>query len=101
MNFHYELHRRATRRALARCGCRQLRILAVRRHELVIGRSPTWAPCRIRYYPAVGRMSIRGPAGQYLGWADSLANAIDQLARADTSQVLPVNGLLNERRPAK
>ena len=101
MNFHYELHRRATRRALARCGCRQLRILAVRRHELVIGRSPTWAPCRIRYYPAVGRMSIRGPAGQYIGWADSLANAIDQLARADTSQVLPVNGLLNERRPAK
>lgn len=101
MNFHYELHRRATRRALARCGCRQLRILAVRRHELVIGRSPTWAPCRIRYYPAVGRMSIRGPAGQYIGWADSLANAIDQLARADTSQVLPENGLLNERRPAK
>lgn len=89
MNFHYELHRRATRRALARCGCRQLRILAVRRHELVIGRSPTWAPCRIRYYPAVGRMSIRGPAGQYIGWADNLANAIDQLARADTSQVLP------------
>ena len=101
MNFHYELHRRATRRALARCGCRQLSILAVRRHELVIGRSPTWAPCRIRYYPAVGRMSIRGPAGQYIGWADSLANAIDQLARADTSQVLPENGLLNERRPAK
>ena len=101
MNFHYELHRRATRRALARCGCRQLRILAVRRHELVIGRSPTWAPCRIRYYPAVGRMSIRGPAGQYIGWADSLANAIDQLARADTRQVLPENGLLNERRPIK
>ena len=101
MNFHYELHRRATRRALAQHAGHQLRILAVRRHELVIGRSPMWASCRIRYYPAVGRMSIRGPAGQYIGWADSLADALDQLARADTSQVLPGNGLLNERRPAK
>jgi len=49
----------------------------------------------------VGRISIHGPAGQYIGWADNLANAIDQLTRADTSQVLPENGLLNERRPAK
>ncbi len=99
MNFHYELHRRGPRRALAQHASHQLRILAVRRHELMIGRSPTWAPCRIRYYPAVGRMSIRGPAGQYIGWADSLADALDQLARADTSQVLPGNGLLNGKEP--
>jgi len=42
-------------------------------------------------------MSIRGPAGQYIGWADSLADAIKQLARADTSQVLPGNGLSNRK----
>ena len=96
MNFHWELRKGRLRRNLD-----WLRILAIRRHELVIGRSPTWAPCRIRYYPAVGRIYIHGPAGQYIGWPDNLANAIDQLARADTSQVLPENGLLNERRPAK
>lgn len=96
MNFHWELRKGRLRRNLD-----WLRILAIRRHELVIGRSPTWAPCRIRYYPAVGRIYIHGPAGQYIGWADNLSNAIDQLARADTSQVLPENGLLNERRPAK
>ena len=96
MNFRWELRKGRLRRDLD-----WLRILAIRRHELVIGRSPTWAPCRIRYYPAVGRMSIHGPAGQYIGWSDSLADALDQLARADTSQVLPGNGLLNERRPAK
>ena len=97
MNFHYELHRRETRRALARCGFQRPRILAVRRHELTAACSPKWAPCHIRYYPAVGRISIHGPAGQYIGWADNLANAIDQLTRADTSQVLPGNGLSNRK----
>ena len=76
-----------------------LRVLEVRRHELVIGRSPTWAPCHIRYYPAVGRIYIRGPAGQYIGWTDTLAAAIELLAYADTSQVLPGNGLLNGKEP--
>ena len=97
MNFHYELHRRPTRRALAQHAGHQLRILKVRCHELVIGRSPTWAPCHIRYYPAVGRIYIHGPAGQYIGWADTLAAAIELLADADTSQVLPGNGLLNRK----
>ena len=92
MNFHWELRKDRLRRDLD-----WLRILAIRRHELVIGRSPTWAPCRIRYYPAVGRMSIHGPAGQYIGWSDSLADALDQLARADTSQVLPGNGLSSRK----
>ena len=101
MNFHLELRKSSCRKKLKRRTGRSLDILEVRRHELVIGRSPTRAPCRIRYYPAVGRMSIRGPAGQYIGWADNLADAIGQLAHADTSQVLPVNGLLNERRPIK
>ena len=101
MNFHLELLKSSCRKELKRRTGRSLDILEVHRHELMIGRSPTWAPCRIRYYPAVGRMSIHGPAGQYIGWADNLADAIDQLARADTSQVLPVNGLLNERRPIK
>ena len=101
MNFHYELRKSNCRRPLKILTEWTLRVLEVRRHELVIGRSPTWAPCHIRYYPAVGRIYIHGPAGQYIGWADNLANAIDQLARADTSQVLPENGLLNERRPAK
>ena len=99
MNFYFELRKCQLRRDLSPWSGHQLRILAVRRHELVIGRSPTWAPCRIRYYPAVGRMSIRGPAGQYIGWADTLAAAIELLAYADTSQVLPENGLLNGKEP--
>ena len=101
MNFHYELRKSSCRRPLKILTEWTFRVLEVRRHELVIGRSPTWAPCHIRYYPAVGRIYIHGPAGQYIGWADNLATAIDQLTRADTSQVLPENGLLNERRPAK
>lgn len=101
MNFHLELRKSSCRKELKRRTGRSLDILEVRRHELVIGRSPTWAPCHIRYYPAVGRIYIHGPAGQHIGWADNLANAIDQLARTDTRQVLPENGLLNERRPAK
>jgi len=99
MNFHLELRKSSCRRPLKILTQWTLRVLEVRRHELVIGRSPTWAPCHIRYYPAVGRISIRGPAGQYIGWADNLADAIDQLARADTSQVLPGNGLLNRKEP--
>ena len=101
MNFHLELRKSRGRNERKLRTARSLDNLEVRRHELVIGRSPTWAPCHIRYYPAVGRIYIHGPAGQYIGWADSLADALDQLARADTSQVLPGNGLLNERRPAK
>ena len=89
MNFHYELRKSSCRRPLKILTEWTLRVLEVRRHELVIGRSPTWAPCHIRYYPAVGRIYIHGPAGQYIGWSDSLADALDQLARADTSQVLP------------
>ena len=89
MNFHVELLKSSCRKELKRQTGRSLDILEVRRHELVIGRSPTWAPCRIRYYPDVGRIYISGPAGQHIGWADTLADAIDQLARADTSQVLP------------
>ena len=97
MNFHYELRKSSCRRPLKILTQWTLRVLEVRRHELVIGRSPTWAPCHIRYYPAVGRMSIHGPAGQYIGWSDSLADALDQLARADTSQVLPGNGLSSRK----
>ena len=101
MNFHYELRKSSCRRPLKILTQWTLRVLEVRRHELVIGRSPTWAPCHIRYYPAGGRIYIRGPAGQYIGWTDTLAAAIELLAHADTSQVLPENRLLNERRPAK
>ena len=99
MNFHLELLKSGYRKELKRRTGRSLDILEIRRHELVIGRSPTWAPCRIRYSPAVGRMSICGPAGQYIGWADTLAAAIELLAHADTSQVLPENGLLNGKEP--
>jgi hypothetical protein len=94
MNFHYELRKSSCRRPLKILTQWTLRVLEVRRHELVIGRSPTWAPCRIRYYP-----SVRGPAGQYIGWTDTLAAAIELLAYADTSQVLPGNGLLNGKEP--
>ena len=79
MNFHLELLKSGYRKELKRRTGRSLDILEIRRHELVIGRSPTWAPCRIRYYPAVGRMSIRGPAGQYIGWADNLADTMEQI----------------------
>lgn len=99
MNFHYELRKSSCRRPLKILTQWTLRVLEVRRHELVIGRSPTWAPCHIRYYPAVGRIYIHGPAGQYIGWADTLAAAIELLAYADTSQVLPENGLLNGKEP--
>ena len=99
MNFHYELRKSSCRRPLKILTQWTLRVLEVRRHELVIGRSPTWAPCRIRYYPSVGRIYIRGPAGQYIGWTDTLAAAIELLASADTSQVLPGNGLLNGKEP--
>ena len=97
MNFHYELRKSSCRRPLKILTEWTLRVLEVRRHELVIGRSPTWAPCHIRYYPAVGRIYIHGPAGQYIGWTDSLAEALGQRARADTRQVLPGNGLLNRK----
>ena len=99
MNFHLELLKSGYRKELKRRTGRSLDILEVRRHELVIGRSPTWAPCHIRYYPAVGRIYIHGPAGQYIGWTDTLAAAIELLAYADTSQVLPGNGLLNGKEP--
>ena len=89
MNFHVELLKSSCRKELKRQTGRSLDILEVRRHELVIGRSPTWAPCRIRYYPGVGRIYVSGPAGQHIGWADNLADAIKQQAHADTSQVLP------------
>ena len=68
MNFHYELRKSSCRGPLKILTQWTLRVLEVRRHELVIGRSPTWAPCHIRYYPAVGRIYIHGPAGQYIGW---------------------------------
>ena len=101
MNFHLELRKSSCRKKLKRRTGRSLDILEVRRHELVIGRSPTWAPCHIRYYPAVGRMLISGPAGQHIGWANNLADAFDQLALADTKQVLPENGPLNTERSSK
>ena len=89
MNFHLELLKSGYRKELKRRTGRSMDVLEVRRHELTAACSPKWAPCRIRYYPGVGRIYVSGPAGQHIGWADTLADAIDQLARADTSQVLP------------
>ncbi len=89
MNFRLELRKSSCRKELKRRTGRSMDVLEVRRHELTAACSPKWAPCRIRYYPDVGRIYISGPAGQHIGWADTLADAIDQLARADTSQVLP------------
>ena len=99
MNFHRELRKSSCRRLRKNWIGSRLRILDVRAHVLIAARAPGWEECRIRYYPAVGRMSIRGPTGQYIGWSDSLADALDQQARADTSQVLPGNGLLNGKEP--
>ena len=99
MNFHVELLKSSCRKELKRQTGRSLDILEVRRHELVIGRSPTWAPCRIRYYPGVGRIYVSGPAGQHIGWADTLADALYELSIAATSQVLPGNGLSNRKEP--
>ena len=99
MNFHLELRKSSCRKELKRQTGRSLDILEVRRHELVIGRSPTWAPCRIRYYPGVGRIYVSGPAGQHIGWADTLADALYELSIAATSQVLPGNGLSNRKEP--
>ena len=99
MNFHLELRKSSCRRLRKNWTGSRLRILDVRAHVLTATRVPGWEECQIRYYPAVGRMSIRGPTGQYIGWSDSLADALDQLARADTSQVLPGNGILNGKEP--
>lgn len=98
MNFHLELRKRNCRQVLKNNGSRQLRILEVRQHQLMVGRWPGWAPCSIRYYPVIGRMLIRGPAGQYIGWAESLAEALIQLATADTSKVLSKSKCLNPER---
>ena len=98
MNFHLELRKRNCRQVLKNNGSRQLRILEVRPHQMMVGRWPRWAPCSIRYYPAIGRMLIRGPAGQYIGWAESLAEALIQLATADTSKVLSKSKCLNPER---
>lgn len=97
MNFHLELRKRNCRQVLRNNGARQFRIQEVCQHQLTVGRWPEWAPCSIRYYPAIGRMLIRGPAGQYIGWADCLADALNQLATADTSKVLPEPGLSYRR----
>ena len=99
MNFHLELRKSSCRRLRKNWTGSRLRILDVRAHVLTATRVPGWEECQIRYYPAVGRMSIRGPAGQYIAWADTLAAAIELLAYADTSQVLPGNGLLNRKEP--
>ena len=97
MNFHLELRKSSCRKGLKRRTGQSLDILEVRRHELTAACSPKWAPCRIRYYPAVGRMFISGPVGQYIGWANTLADALYKLSIADTSQVLPGNGLSNRK----
>ena len=99
MNFHYELRKSSCRKELKRRTGRSLDLLEVRRHELTAACSPKWAPCRIRYYPGVGRIYVTGPAGQHIGWVDTLADALYELANADTSQVLPGNGLLNGKEP--
>lgn len=101
MNFHLELRKSRCQKELKRRTGRSLDILEVRRHELTVACSSKWAPCRIRYYPAVGRIYVTGPAGQHIGWVDMLADALYELANADTSKVLPENRLLNERRPEK
>ena len=69
MNFHLELRKSGCRKELKRRTDRSLDILEVRRHELTAACSPKWAPCRIRYYPGVGRIYVSGPAGQHIGWA--------------------------------
>lgn len=97
MNFHLELRKGNCRRIIKQYGDRQIQILEVRQHHLMVGRWPGWSPCSIRYYPAIGRMLIRGAAGQYIGWAESLAEALLQLATAETSKVLPENGLSYRR----
>ena len=50
-------------------------------------------------YPGVGRIYVTGPAGQHIGWMDTLGDALYELANADTSQVLPGNGFLNGKEP--
>ena len=45
MNFHWELRKSSCRRPLKILTEWTLHVVEVRRHELVIGRSPTWAPC--------------------------------------------------------
>ena len=58
MNFHVELLKSSCRKELKRQTGRSLDILEVRRHELVIGRSPTWA---------------RAASGTIRAWAASMS----------------------------
>lgn len=85
-------------RAIKIHGHQQLRILEVHQHRLIVGRWPEWSPCSIRYYPAIGRMLIRGPEGQYIGLADNLADALTQMATTDTDKVLSKSKRLNRKR---
>ena len=85
-------------RAIKIHGHQQLRILEVHQHRLIVGRRPEWSPCSIRYYPAIGRMLIRGPEGQYIGLADNLADALTQMATTDTDKVLSKSKCLNRKR---
>ena len=98
MNFHIELRRRSCMQAIKTYGHQQLRILEVHQHRLIVGRRPAWSPCSIRYYPAIGQMLIRGPEGQYIGWADNLADALTQMAITDTDKVLSKSKRLNRKR---
>ncbi|MFQ7727550.1 MAG: hypothetical protein ACLRI7_14520 [Ruthenibacterium lactatiformans] len=91
MNFHYELRKSSCRRPLKILTQWTLRVLEVRRHELVIGR-PNVAPCHIWYYFAVGRIHPRTRRAVYR-LTDTLAAAIELLAYADIGQVLPETGL--------
>ena len=99
MNFHLELRKSSCRRLRKNWTGSRLRILDVRAHVLTATRVPGWEECQIRYYPGVGRIYVTGPAGQHIGWVDTLADALYELANADTSQVLPGNGLLNGKEP--
>ena len=84
--------------AIKTYGHQQLRILEVHQHRLIVGRWPEWSPCSIRYYPAIGRMLIRGPEGQYIGLTDNLADALTQMATTDTDKVLSKSKCLNRKR---
>ena len=93
MNFHLELRKSNCRKELKRRTGRSLDILEVRRHELTAACSPKWAPCRIRYYPGVGRIYVTGPAGQHIGSLHSTRTLTRPVWQISVTSTLEVQGI--------
>lgn len=99
MNFHLELRKSSCRKELKRRTGRSMDVLEVRRHELTAACSPKWAPCRIRYYPGVGRIYVSGPAGNTSAGRIRWRMQSTSWPVPIQAKYCPSDGLLNGKEP--